>query len=269
MSPLPRDDGPVHPVCLHDRAEIAALLRADPALHVYELGDLDDFFWPHTTWYADPRRRAVALLYTGAELPTLLAITPPAGTPALRALLGGLPPVLPRRFYAHLTDGVDDVLAADYTATPHGEHLKLALTDAGRLAAVDTAAVRPLTTADQEDILGLYAASYPGNWFDPRMLETGQYVGLRRAGQLVAVAGVHVYSRVQRVAAVGNIATHPDHRGQGLATAVSAALCRRLLDSVSTIGLNVKADNAAALACYRRLGFTPVATYTEATFTAQ
>lgn len=259
----------MRPVSLHDRAEIEALLRADPALHVYELGDLDDFFWPYTTWYADPRRRAVALLYTGTELPTLLAIAPPADTPALRALLGGLGPVLPRRFDAHLTGGVADVLTADYACVDPGKHLKMALTDAARLASVDTAAVRPLTTADRDDLLDLYATSYPGNWFDPRMLETGQYVGLCRGGRLVAVAGVHVFSRAQQVAALGNIATRPDHRGEGLATAVSAALCRRLLESVSTIGLNVKADNAAALACYHRLGFTPVATYTEATFTAR
>ena len=33
--------------------------------------------------------------------------------------------------------------------------------------------------------------------------------------------------------------------------------------TVDHIGLNVKADNAAAVACYRRLGFRPVAEYEE------
>lgn len=258
----------MRPTTLHDRAELSAVLRADPALHVYELGDLDDFFWPYTTWYADPHRRVVALLYTGTEVPTLLGIAPPADTPALRGLLGGLLPVLPRRFYAHLTGGVGDVLAADYASVDHGEHLKMALTEPERLASVSTDGVEPLTAADLDEILALYAAGYPGNWFDRRMLETGQYVGVRRSGRLVAVAGVHVYSPAQRVAALGNIVTRPDHRGEGLATAVVAGLCRRLLDaSVSHIGLNVKADNTAALTCYRRLGFTRVTAYTESTFT--
>ncbi|WP_433017857.1 hypothetical protein [Kribbella sp. CA-294648] len=30
---------------LHDRAEIEKILRRDAALHAYELGDLDDFYW--------------------------------------------------------------------------------------------------------------------------------------------------------------------------------------------------------------------------------
>jgi len=39
-------------ICLHNKDEIEAFLRQDPFLHLYELGDLDDFFWHHTTWYA-------------------------------------------------------------------------------------------------------------------------------------------------------------------------------------------------------------------------
>ena len=36
---------------LHDRATLEAFLRRDAALHLYSLGDLDDFFWPFTTWH--------------------------------------------------------------------------------------------------------------------------------------------------------------------------------------------------------------------------
>jgi hypothetical protein len=39
-------------VMLHDKGEIEAFLRRDVSLHIYEIGDLDDVFWPHTTWYA-------------------------------------------------------------------------------------------------------------------------------------------------------------------------------------------------------------------------
>jgi ribosomal protein S18 acetylase RimI-like enzyme len=36
---------------------------------------------------------------------------------------------------------------------------------------------------------------------------------------------------------------------------VTAALCRLLQDDIDVIGLNVRADNAAAIACYRGVGF--------------
>lgn len=37
---------------LADRTRLRAYFGRAPALHLYELGDLDDFFWPHTRWYA-------------------------------------------------------------------------------------------------------------------------------------------------------------------------------------------------------------------------
>ncbi len=82
----------------------------------------------------------------------------------------------------------------------------------------------------------------------------------------MCTAGVHVYSSSYRVAALGNIATDSAWRGQGLAQRATAQLCRWLLDTVDTIGLNVNADNAAAIACYRKLGFEVAAEYDEAMF---
>jgi predicted GNAT family acetyltransferase len=98
------------------------------------------------------------------------------------------------------------------------------------------------------------------------MLETGQYVGIRRAGRIVAVAGVHVWSPAYRVSAIGNVTVHPEHRGQRLAQRVTAALCRRLRETTDVVTLNVKADNAAAIAAYQRIGFTIVGDYEEATY---
>ena len=137
------------------------------------------------------------------------------------------------------------------------------MSDHAKLDKVDFSNVQPLTNQHLPELIDLYTASYPGNWFDPRMLQTGQYMGIHIDKQLVAVAGVHVYSAHYRVAALGNITTHPDHRGQGVGTAVTAALCKRLLKTVDTIGLNVKSDNAAAIALYQKLGFQIVTTYHE------
>ena len=143
----------------------------------------------------------------------------------------------------------------------------MALTDPARLATV-TAAGEVLGAADLPALRALYALAYPGNWFDPRMLATGQYLGIRQDGELLAVAGVHVWSPTYRVAALGNVTTHPRVRGQGLAAAVVAALCGRLRAHVDHVTLNVKADNVAAVRLYRRLGFSRVADYGEYTLTA-
>jgi RimJ/RimL family protein N-acetyltransferase len=252
---------------LSDRARLRAYFHRAPALHLYELGDLDDFFWPHTRWYAlegqgegDGAIHGVALLYAAPELPTLLAIGDAA---PLGELLAAIRDRLPARFHAHLSPGLFEALAPRYASAPHGDYLKMALADRARLdAAPPSPAVIRLGPADRAELERFYARAYPGNWFDPRMLETGQYFAIRD-GDLVAAGGIHVYSPAERVAALGNIAVAPEHRGRGLATRVTARLCRSLLAEVDHVGLNVHADNRAAIACYERLGFAPVAPFEE------
>lgn len=106
-------------------------------------------------------------------------------------------------------------------------------------------------------------ASYPASYFEPVNLERGPYVAIRDAHGLAAIAGVHVYSQALRVASLGNIATRPDARGRGHARRITAALCRLLEPEVDVIGLNVRADNAPAIACYRAVGFEARAAYDE------
>ncbi|MGC5310675.1 GNAT family N-acetyltransferase [Micromonospora zamorensis] len=249
-----------------DRAVLARLLGRDPVLHAYQLGDLDDFFWPYTSWFR--RGEQVALLYHGVDPLTLLAFAAPADTAALAALLADLAPALPARLYAHLSPGLSDVLAGSFRLGSGGVHHRMALTDPARLSAVRPQGV-VLGSADLPGLRRLYARAYPGNWFDPRMVDTGQYLGVREGGELVAVAGVHVWSPVYRVAALGNVTTDPRWRGRGLGAAVVAALCVRLRETVEHVTLNVKADNRAAVRLYERVGFTRVADYEEWTLTAR
>ncbi len=288
---------------LHDTGTLADFFRRDPFLHLYALGDLDDFFRPHARWWglfadqcagaggASGVLREVVLLYDAGNLPVVLAFTrDPDG---MSELLIAIQNLLPARFYAHLSPGLEPTLASGFRLEPHGRHLRMGLIDDTRASRRggatgelpdDTAAPDPgmtsttgpfllprsdpaefcvLSQSDLDDLLAFYATSYPGNWFDPRMLDTGQYVGLRLDGGLCAVAGVHVYSPAHRVAALGNIATRPEHRGRGLARAVTGALCRRLRERVDWIGLNVHAENGAAIACYRGLGFARITDYGE------
>ncbi|MEU1588024.1 GNAT family N-acetyltransferase [Micromonospora sp. NPDC005710] len=250
----------------HDRVVLARLLGRDPVLHAYQLGDLDDFFWPYTSWFR--RGEQVVLLYHGADRPTLLAFAAPANTAAMSVLLARVAPVLPAKLYAHLSPGLTDALAGTFRTDAGGRHHRMALTDPARLAGVATAGV-VLGSADLPALRELYARAYPDNWFDERMLGTGQYLGVREGGELVAVAGVHVFSPAYEVAALGNVTTHPRWRGRGLGAAVVAALCVRLRDRVTHVTLNVKADNAAAVRLYERVGFTRSADYDEWTLSAR
>src|SRR5690348_7043145 len=215
-------------VSLHDTGEIERYLRQHTLIHLYELGDLDDFFWQYTTWYALKEGKQIEslfLLYISVQppIPVLLPISD--NRPALRALLHSSFHLLPPRFYAHLSGDLSALLAPHYRIDSHGLHYKMALTDASRLASIDTSEVIPLTVDNLDELQALYHVSYPVNSFDPRMLETGHYYGIRRDSMLVSVAGVHVYSPRYRVGVVGNVTTHPAYRGKGLGTAVCARLC--------------------------------------------
>jgi RimJ/RimL family protein N-acetyltransferase len=259
-------------ICLHDKSAVEAFARSNPGLHLYEIGDLDDFFWPHTIWYAleeAGRVRQLALLYTESRLPTLLAF---ADEPVslMRELLSALRPLLPRKFYAHLDLRAADVLASGWNMDCHGAFYKMGLTERTRLPDFDTSATVALTSADLPELEDLYAAAYPRNFFMPRMLETGYYFGVRRGDKLASVAGIHVYSQRYSAAALGNITTRPEARGQGLATTVTARLCQELARAgIAHIGLNVRADNQSAVACYEKIGFRRVADYGEYTLEAK
>ena len=179
----------------------------------------------------------------------------------LVAAVDRLPPTL----YAHVTPSLlADIEPALVAATEPVAHKKLGLVHPEALDGYDTEDVDTLRASDLGEVERFYARAYPGTWFQARMLETGRYVGIRRAGELACVAGVHVWSPVWRVAALGNVATAPEARGAGLATAACARLCRILLDDgIDTISLNVRADNAAAIRAYEKLGFVHAADYLE------
>ncbi len=252
-----------------DRTRLAAFLDRDPSLHAYALGDLDDFFWPHTRWFGLEEAgelAQVALIYAEHEPPTVIAMARQPES-QMSTLLELVADRLPLRFECHAGETATHALGRCFRITrgPH-PHVRMALVhdDEARSRAT---AVDVLGPADLDEALELYAVAYPASWFDARRLETGRYVGRRVDGRLVAVAGVHVHAPALGVAVVGDVATHPSHRGRGLAAAVCAGLCLLLrADGCATIALNVREDNAPARAAYERIGFRVAAYYLESTF---
>jgi ribosomal protein S18 acetylase RimI-like enzyme len=242
-------------------AEIEAFLRRAPEMHLYELGDLDPLHASHTTWLTHRKGAAldaVVLVYGGLAVPTLVALGH-AGIDAHRELLASERSTLPPRFYAHLSPGLAEVLQPRFRLKSLGLHAKMAL----RRAPADAGPVVRFASGDAAELTSFYAESYPTGYFEPHMLESGPFVGIRDAKGIACVAGVHVFSKSQRVAALGSIATRPDQRGRGLARAATSALCRWVRPEVDHIGLNVVAGYAPAIACYRRVGFEQVGEYEE------
>lgn len=256
-------------VDLTDRDALRTFLLGDPALHLYELGDLDPAFWPACQWHGwqvDGVLRAVAMVYAASRVPSLLLLERAHVDDAVR-LMAALRPRLAPRVHAHLSP---QVAAATLRPTDeaHGRYCKLVLPADTGLPPSDAAVTR-LGPADADAATALYDEAYPGHWFHPDILATGHYHGLRdAAGRLLGAAGVHVVSVTEGVAALGNIVVRADARGQGLGRRLTAAVAtglRKELPHGAHIGLNVRADNAPALRCYEGLGFRPAAIYDEAT----
>jgi ribosomal protein S18 acetylase RimI-like enzyme len=244
-----------------DLAAIRRFLRRAPYLHAYELGDLDPREAAHTTWLASDPVDAVALIYRGLAVPTLIALAD--GDPAaLLRLIGSVVEVLPPKFYAHLTAGIESVLASRYQLSSRGDCYKMALV--GPPAGDDPGAkILRLGPEHADQAARFYAAHYPAGYFEPATLERGPYLAILDGDGIAAIAGVHVYAPAERVASLGNIATRGDARGKGFARRVTAALCRLLRDEIDILGLNVRAENAAAIACYRSVGFEVRHAYSE------
>ena len=140
--------------------------------------------------------------------------------------------------------------------------LRMGLSKAENPPCERSADVVMLTHRDTGDIMTLYQ-HYPDNFFEPSMLNTGMYFGIRQQSTLVSVAGIHQLSESKRIAAVGNIVTHPDHRGRGYASRCVSHLVSELLDRVDQVALNVDATNRAAIKCYEGVGFRKICTFQE------
>lgn len=253
---------------IEDRDLLANFLGRQRALNAYLIGDLDDAQWGQTEYWAisdGEEIQEVALLYHGMTPPILITVQNSAGD-WMRQLLEKLIAELPNQIYAHLSAGLLDIVETRFQVEDHGPHNIMDLTSDDVVRNIDATVVELLQPRDYDALEALYAASYPGHWFRRNMLEKGPYVGIRdSSGEIFSAGGAHVYSRRYGVATLGNIVTLPERRGEGLGRLVSAKLCQILSGEVDTIGLNVHAQNKAAIHIYESLNFRKLAEYSEMT----
>jgi ribosomal protein S18 acetylase RimI-like enzyme len=241
---------------LHHKEEIYQFLSKEPELQLYSIGDLDDFFWPKTIWFAEKENdkvEALALLYVGMMPPTLVAFCNENKISATKDLLNQIKPLLPGKFNAHLSPDLLEVFGKENVLQFYGHDYNMCLKKEPEK--IIDCNIRQLKSGDLNEIRKLYSIAYPDNWFDTRMLETGKYTGYFENNNLVGIAGIHVYSKKYKVAALGNITTHPEFRGKQIAYKLTSNLCNDLLKEVTVIGLNVRSHNEAAINCYKKIGF--------------
>ncbi len=252
----------------HNKERLLEHFRRDPGLFAYHIGDLDDFFFEHCQWGAtyhkSTRIDECLLVYSGGAAPTVLAF---GVSERFHDLLDEALPLLPGRFYCHFFADYREALAELYEESPLGSFIKMQLAEfIVHHDQSDEAAIRRLDRPDMLTLTQLYKHAYPGNYFDPRMLETGKYFGYFVDNQIVAAAGIHVYSDEYNVAVLGNIATAIEQRGKGYATRVTSHLVSELISEKRLVALNVRADNEHAIRCYRKLGFVKTHDYEESIF---
>jgi GNAT superfamily N-acetyltransferase len=262
-----------------ERSLIRDALLRDAAANAYALADLQPRYAPHCRWFVQRAAGevAVALLYVGLEPPIFMATGPPALiASALRQ--AELPPSLYMSVSAEVFgvlqdyyDFGDDVrpmwrmaLDAEYSgpgdvanapAWPDGRRLvQLRAEDASRLTA-----------------LYAHGGAFAPDTFDAYQLDDGAFFGVEDAsGALLAAGGTHIVDVTGGVAAIGNMYTHPQWRGQGLARTVLAAIVAALRGLCSKrrqqqeeqeeqglplIVLNVDQRNHTAAHLYRQYGF--------------
>jgi ribosomal protein S18 acetylase RimI-like enzyme len=121
-----------------------------------------------------------------------------------------------------------------------------------RVAGVDCAEAVLLGAADVPEMLELVAQTEPGP-FLARTIELGDYLGIRRDGVLVAMAGERF--QPDGWTEISAVCTRPDHRGQGLASRLMGALIASIRRRSQRAFLHVMSTNTGAIWLYEELGF--------------
>ena len=122
------------------------------------------------------------------------------------------------------------------------------------MTGVDDPEAVPLTETDVPEMLELVERAQPGP-FRKGTVQLGRYLGIRRQGRLIAMAGERF--RLPGWTEVSAVCTDPDFRGQGLGARLTLAVAAGILERGDLAFLHAAADNDNAIRLYERLGFEP------------
>lgn len=230
---------------LTDPHEIRRLLRRDPIWSVYALGDLSAPMFPNTRWFTPD----VTLVLHAFGANILFA----DGIGSIREALDHV------TWPVHLQVREDALAEIERYAVVEGQRQmwRMGWNDPAKAGRHTDTAVR-LSAADVPALLQLYgggrATGEAPDFFYPSMVTDGVFFGVYEEGVLAAAAGTHLFAPEEDAVAIGNIYTMRERRGQGLGRLVTTAVIEAV-KHIGTVGLNVRADNPAALHLYESLGF--------------
>ncbi|HEV2120392.1 MAG TPA: GNAT family N-acetyltransferase [Candidatus Bathyarchaeia archaeon] len=112
--------------------------------------------------------------------------------------------------------------------------------------------IEELSISQVDEMLSLVELTKPGPFFK-RTPELGSYLGIREAGQLVAMAGERL--RPLGHTEISAVCTHPEYRGRGYASSLVSALIQKITARGEIPFLHVRTENAGAIRVYEKLGF--------------
>lgn len=244
---------------LFDPAEIKSRLEQDRVWSAFSLADLDPERARFSTWFGTAHSSAIVLVYNAYEPPIVFC----SGlVDECEAILRS-PDVVGCTSQAYINVRPDAIGIAQrlFSTLELRPMVRMQLSASISMDAPD--GVVRLGPADLADVQRLYAEDRPA-FFLPSQLDDGVYFGVREEGSLVSIAGTHVVSPEQSVAALGNVYTTPRRRSRGLAAATTGAVSHELQQrGIRTIVLNILASNLAARRVYERLGYREYCVYFE------
>jgi GNAT superfamily N-acetyltransferase len=255
-------------ITLTDHDRIREFLLTDRFFADYAVGDLDPAHFPFTAWYGaedSGQLCALALLYNDLAPPIFFATGAARGIEAILDRAVKLPQIglsvrdehLPIFEKWYRCDSIPMLKMALESASLRARSTKQSPMAKGEIASSQKAllAMTRLNVSHMPKLEELYAYG-GGDAFRQRSLELGVFYGVFDDERLVSVAGTHIVSECERIAALGNVMTHPAYRGRGLATMATGAVCDELLDrGIEMIGLSVSRSNEAAIRVYEKIGF--------------
>lgn len=109
-----------------------------------------------------------------------------------------------------------------------------------------------LEESHREDLLGLVKIVYP-EYFKPKTATLGNYYGIYKDNQLVAVTGERM--QMNDFIEVSAVITHPEYLGKGYAKQLVAHTANTILNQNKIAFLHVYEKNFGAIKLYEKLGF--------------
>ena len=241
-----------------DRVLLRQFLERDRLFAAYAICDLEDREFSRTKWGIASQGNevvAIGMEYGGLTPQPMFLMGDPDG---ISAILRDV--IRPRAAYLAARPESLPAVAQHYRIEGGPPMIRMWV-DRTRFQPAP-AQVERLLPVEVGELNRLYQLGFAA-WLPSGAIAEGVYYGIRVNGRLVAAAGTHVISRQARLAVVGNVLTHTDHRGRGYAQAVTSAVTAELLRYCDEVVLNVRSDNPPAIQAYSRLGFIEHARFEE------